>query len=284
MSRKVAIVADSTSGLTDDLLKQYHIFPSYLMIIFEHDSYKEFKELSPERFVELSNAQKELPSTSQPSIGETVENYQNILKEGYDEIIHLTISSTLSGSYASAVSAAEMVDASKIHLFDTKTVAYPQGALTIEAATMANDGKSAEEILARLAELQSQIALVGAIYDMTNLRKGGRITPIAASLGNMLQIKPVIMIMPDGSLQPIAKVRTFKKALDALIEQVKEANLDESKDQICVLHLENPEAAAQLKEKILNIYPTIDIVEVPISLVVAIHVGPGIAAIGWIRR
>ncbi|MCL2558919.1 MAG: DegV family protein [Turicibacter sp.] len=284
LSKKVAIVSDSTSGLTDELLKEYHIFTSYLMIIFEQDSYQEFKEVSPEKFIELSNAQKELPTTSQPSPGLTVEIYENILKEGYDEIIHLTISSALSGSYASAVSAAEMVDASKIHVYDTKNVAYPQGALAIEAAKLANAGKSADEVLARLAELQENVKLIAAIDDMTNLKKGGRVSAISASLGSVLQIKPVLSVNPEGMLEAEAKVRTFKKAIDFLVDAAKEAKLDASKDEIGILHMENPEAAAQIKAKVLEIYPDIDIVELPLSLVVSVHAGPGAAAIGWIKR
>lgn len=284
MGQKIAIVSDSTSGLTPDLLEQYNIYTSYLMIVFGTDSYQEFKDISPEKFLELSNAQAELPSTSQPSPGLTVEIYENLLKDGYDEIIHLTISSGLSGSYQSAVSAAEMVDADKIHVFDTKTVAYPQGALAIEAAKMAKGDLSSTEILASLETLRLNAALIPAIDDMTNLKKGGRVSAIQASLGSMLQVKPVLRMAETGSLESLAKVRTFKKAIDFLVNTAVEAELNPETDEIGILHMANPEAAQQIKTKILAAYPGIDILELPLSLVVSVHAGPGAVAVGWIKR
>jgi len=283
MSKKVAIVSDSTSGLTVELMQEYNIHPSYLIIIFGTDSYQEFKEVDPAKFIELSKAQAELPTTSQSSPGVTVEIYENLLKEGYEEIVHLTISSGLSGSYQSAVSAAAMVDADKIHVFDTQVVAYPQGALAIEAAKMANDGRSAVEILAQLDILRNNLGLVAAIDDMTNLKKGGRVSAIQAGLGSVLQVKP-ILTMVDGSLAPLSKVRTFKKAIDFLVNAAVEANLDTTKDEIGVIHMENPEAAALIKEKVLVAYPGITVVELPLSLTVSVHAGPGATAIGWIKR
>lgn len=281
---KIAIVSDSTAGLTDEMLKAHQIYTSYLMIIFESESYQEFKEISPEKFIEASAAQKELPTTSQPAIGLTVDIYEKIFAEGYDEIIHLTISSALSGSYASAISAAEMVNEEKIHVFDTKTVAYPQAALAIEAAKLAKAGESVANIKAQLENLKTNMRLFAAIDDMTNLKKGGRVSAISASLGSVLSIKPIIALTPEGTLAAAGKVRTFKKALAFLVDEAKNANLDASKDEIGILHMGNPDAAAAIKAEILTIYPGIAILELPLSLVVSVHAGPGAAAISWIKR
>jgi len=284
MSKKIAIVSDSTGCLTKELVKEHNIYTSYLSIVFDNESYQEFKEISSAKFVELSAAQNDLPSTSQPSPGVTVEIYKKIFSEGYDEIIHLTISGALSGSYTSAVSAAQMVDASKIHVFDTRTVAYPQGALAMEAAKLAKAGKSVAEIIAELERLQKDVALVTAINDMTNLKKGGRVSAISASLGSLLSIKPIIVLTPEGSLAAAGKVRTFNKAIKFLIDEARKAKLDPTKDEVGILHMENPEAAKLLKSEILTVYPGIKIVELLLSLVVSVHAGPGAAAIGWIKK
>ena len=283
MSKKVAIVSDSTGCLSEDMLKEHHIFTSYLMITFGMKSYQEFKELSPEKFVELSNAQEELPSTSQPSIGSTVELYKKIFTEGYDEIIHITISSTLSGSYQSAVNAANMVDSDKIHIFDSKAVAYPQGALAIEAAKLGKDGKSAIETLVALERLQKNLHLTVAIYDLTNLKKGGRISNIQASLGNIMQVKPILTVTNEGNIEAVGKVRTFKKAIRALIDVAKNANLDESYE-VGILHVANPEGAQLLKSELQAIYPKVTMHDLPLSLVVAVHGGAGAVAVTWIKR
>lgn len=281
---KIAIVTDSTACLHGEIAEKYSIYMNYLSIIFGNDSYREFQEITPSKFVELLHANEELPSTSQPAIGVTVELYEKIFADGYDEIIHLTISSALSGTYASAMSAAEMVNSEKIHLFDTKALAYQQGSLAIEAAEMVQAGKSVDEILTRVELLREGWFQAAVIDDLTNLKKGGRISSFSASLGSMLQVKPVIGVRPNGMLEPTGKVRTFKKALKFLVDKAKEANLDPEKDEIGILHMENPEAAAQIKAGVLEVYPNIKIVELPLSLVVAVHAGPGAASIGWVRK
>ena len=284
MSKKIAIVSDSTACLTEELIREHNIYISYLMIIFEDVAYKEFKEISSTKFLELCASHADLPTTSQPSPGVTAQLYEEIFADGYDEIFHLTISSALSGSYASAIVAAEMVDASKIHTFDTKTIAHPQAALAIVATKLAKEGKSIPEIREELEQLQKGTAFNTAINDVTNLKKGGRISAISASLGSLLSIKPIIALSPDGSLAAAAKVRTFKKALRFLIEGAKNANLDQDNDEIGILHMENQEAATFLKTEILKIYANIKIVELPLSLVLAVHSGPSAAAVGWIRK
>jgi len=280
---KIAIVSDSTGCLSEEMLKKYNIFTSYLMIVFGMDSYEEFKALSPEKFVELTNAQAELPSTSQPSIGTTVELYKEIFAAGYEEIIHVTISSTLSGSYQSALSAAEMVDSEKIHIFDSRAVTYPQGALAVEAAKLSNDGKSVAEILPILEGMKKDLHLAVAVYDLTNLKKGGRISNIQASLGSMLQLKPILTMTSEGEVKAAGKVRTFKKAIQFLIDGAKNANLDENYE-IGILHATNPEGAQQLKTEIQAIYPNLAIHELPISLVIAVHGGAGAVAVTWYKK
>lgn len=283
MSKKIAIISDSTGCLSDTMLKEYHIFTNYLMIVFGMKSYQEFKELSPEKFIELSNAQEELPSTSQAPTGVIVELYEGILAQGYDEIIHITVSSTFSGSYQSAVSAADMVDSNRIHIFDSKAVIYPQGALAVEASKFVTAGKNVSEILMELERLRENLHLSVAVYDLTNLKKGGRISSIQASLGSMLQLKPILSVTSEGAIEAAGKVRTFKKAIQHLVTIAKDANLDENYE-IGILHVENPEAAQILKTELQAIYPNVTMHELPLSLVIAVHAGAGAVAVTWIKK
>lgn len=283
MPNKVAIITDSTASLADELLKEHNIYTSYLMIIFGNDSYQEFKEISPAKFLELSASQKELPSTSQPAIGLTVELYEKLLGDGYDEIIHVTISAAISGSYQSAVSAAEMVNAEKIHVFDSRTLVFPQGALAIEASKLAKAGKTASEIIPVLEAMRPHTNLTAAIKNLENLKKGGRLSNAEATIGGLLQIKPIVHLTEAGIIEAAGKVRTFKKAIGFLIDTAKNANLDESYE-ICVLNMENPEEGAILKAAIQEIYPNVTIHESSLSLVVSAHVGPGAVAVSWIKN
>ena len=282
MSKKIAIVADSTASLSASMLKTYNIYTSYLMIIFKDDSYQEFKGISPEKFLELSAKQEELPTTSQPAIGLTVELYEGIFKEGYDEIIHVTISSELSGSYQSAVQAASMVNEANIHVFDSKTVAFPQGGLAICAAKMAQAGKGAAEIVAALADVQKTMHVQATVKTLENLKKGGRLSNASAVIGSMLQIKPIVAMSESGKLEAIAKVRTFKKALQSLIDAAKEAKLTEDYE-IGVMHMENLADAELVKAAVASLYPNLTVHVLPLSLVVSAHVGEGTVGITWIK-
>jgi DegV family protein with EDD domain len=282
MSKKIAVISDSTGCLTEEMLKEHNIYTSYLMIIFGNDSYQEFKEITPAKFVELSALQAELPTTSQPSPGLTVEIYENIFKEGYDEIIHVTISSGLSGSYQSALNAATMVDADKIHVFDSKTVAFPQGALAIAAAKLAKAGNDATTIVSELKKIQETTHISATVKTLENLKKGGRLSNASAVIGSMLQIKPIVAMSDEGKLEAVGKVRTFKKAIQSLIDTAKDANLTDSYE-IGIMHMENLEDATTLKNAIAELYPNITFHVLPLSLVVSAHVGEGTVGVTWIK-
>ena len=282
MSKKVAIVSDSSASLTEEMLKEYNIYTSYLMVVFGQESYQEFKELKPDKFVELLNAQEELPTTSQPVLGLTIELYENLLKEGYDEIIHITISSGLSGSYQSAVNASSIVNTEKIHVFDSKTVSFPQGGLAIVASKLAKHGKDATSIITELENIRETTFVKATVKTLENLKKGGRLSNASAILGGVLQIKPIIAMSGEGKLEAVAKVRTFKRALQMLIETTKDANLNESYE-IAIMHVLNKEDATALKSAITQIYPNIAIHILPLSLVLSAHVGEGTIALTWVR-
>ena len=282
MSKKIAIVSDSTGGLTEEMVNEHGIYICYLMIVFGTDSYQEFKEITSEKFIQLSAAQEELPATSQLAPGVIAEIYENLMMDGYDEIIHVTISSGLSGSYQSSVNAAEIVDNDKIYVFDSKMVTFPQGALAIEAVKLAKTGKGAAEIVSELEKIRETTHLSFTVKTLENLKKGGRLSNASAVIGSMLQIKPIIEMSDEGKLEAVSKVRTFKKAMQTLVDTAKDANLTDCYE-IGVIHMQNEEDATTLKKAIAEFYPNITIHVLPISLVVSIHVGEGALGLTWIK-
>lgn len=279
---KIAIVCDSTGSISIREQKELGIYINYLMIIFGTDSYQEFKEIKPEKFVELCDQHQDLPTTSQPAPGVIAELYESIFNQGYEQIIHITIASKLSGSYQTALASAEMVDSSRIHIFDSCTVTYTQGMLAVNAAKKVKAGATLEEVLAYLAMMKENTEFYAAVNDLTNLKKGGRLSNVEAKLGTFLQIKPVIKVERDGTVVPAEKIRTFKKSLNRLIEIAREANLNEDY-QLAVMHIVNPEAAVHLQQELQKIYPNLQVTIEDISLVVAVHGGPGAAAVGWAK-
>lgn len=239
---KIAIVSDSTGCIPVEELKEFDIHVNYISIVFGTESYREFKDMSVEQFMERCENYDGLPTTSQPSPGATIELYESLFAQGYEDIIHINISSQLSGSHQTAKTCAEMVNPEHIHVFDSRTVTYTQGMLAVNAAKKAKEGASVSEILSYLEMMRENSEFYASIYDLTNLRKGGRLSNVEAALGSLLQIKPICQMKPDGTLQAIEKIRTFKKSLKRLVEIGKEAQLTEDY-QLVVMHIGNEEGA-----------------------------------------
>ena len=277
---KVAIVSDSTGCIPAETVKALDIYVNYISVVFGTESYREFIDMSPEEFLERSANYNGLPTTSQPSPGQTIALYESLFEQGYEDIIHINISSQLSGSHQTALTCAEMVNPEHIHVFDSRTVTYTQGMFAVYAAMKAKEGASAQEILEYLEMIRENNQFYAAINDLTNLRKGGRLSNVEAALGSLLQIKPICQIQPDGTFQAVEKIRTFKKALKRLIEISKEAQLTEDY-QLVVMHIGNEEAAKTVQTELQEIYPNHEINIYSISLVVAVHGGPGAVAVGW---
>ena len=280
---KVAIVSDSTGCIPAETVKALDIYVNYISVVFGTESYREFIDMSPEEFLERSANYNGLPTTSQPSPGQTIALYESLFEQGYEDIIHINISSQLSGSHQTALTCAEMVNPEHIHVFDSRTVTYTQGMFAVYAAMKAKEGASAQEILEYLEMIRENNQFYAAINDLTNLRKGGRLSNVEAALGSLLQIKPFCKIQPDGTFQAVEKIRTFKKALKRLIEISKEAQLTEDY-QLVVMHIGNEEAAKTVQTELQEIYPNHEINIYSISLVVAVHGGPGAVAVVWVKH
>ncbi len=279
---KVAIVCDSTGCIPADVIEQLGIHISYISIVFGHEVYREFVDMTPEEFVKKLETVSELPSTTQPTPGATMALYEDLLKN-HDEVIHITISSQLSGSYQTSVSCAEMVDANRIHVFDSRTVTFTQGMFGVYAAQKANEGADAKEVLDYLETMRDNNEFYAAIYDLTNLRKGGRLSNFGAALGTLLQIKPICQIQKDGTFQAVEKIRTFKKSMKRLVEISEEAKLTDDY-QLVVMHINNEEDAKVLQAQLQEVYPNHTINIYPISLVVAVHGGLGAVGVGWVKH
>ena len=277
---KIAIVSDSTGCIPAEIVEALDIKVNYISVVFGTESYREFIDMTPEEFVERSANYDGLPTTSQPSPGQTIELYESLFEQGYEDIIHINISSQLSGSHQTALTCAEMVNPEHIHVFDSNTVTYTQGMLAVHAAMKAKEGASVEEILEYLEMMRANNALYAAINDLTNLRKGGRLSNVEAALGSLLQIKPICKMQPDGTLQAVEKIRTFKKSLKRLTEIANEANLTDDYE-LFVMHVGNEESAKAVQAELQEIYPQHKINIYAISLVVAVHGGPGAVGIGW---
>lgn len=276
--KKIAIVTDSNSGISQEEAKNLGCFVVPMPFIIKEDTFFEGINLSNEEFYNIQASGTRV-TTSQPNINEIVKLWQNLLKD-FDEVVHIPMSSGLSQSCETAQNFAENFDG-KVQVVDNRRISITMRASVVDAVKMAKNGNSASEIKKYLEET----ALHSSIYIMVDtlkyLKQGGRITPAAAAIGTVLNIKPVLQIQ-GGKLDTYAKVLNVKSARGKMIEALKKdlegrfaEFVKEGSMRISVAHTKNDENAKAFAEELQQNFPNIPLEFVDsLSLSVATHIGP----------
>lgn len=278
--KKVAIVTDSNSGITQAEGKQLGVFVLPMPFTIDGETYYEDINLTQEQFYDklMNNAE---VFTSQPVVGDVSKLWNEILKD-YDEIVHIPMSSGLSGSCQTALMLASEYDG-KVEVVDSQRISVTQKYDVLDAKRLADEGKSAKEIKTILENNKLQASIYFTVNTLEYLKKGGRITPAAALLGGMLKIKPVLQIQGE-KLDAFSKTRTMikgKKIMsDAIAKDIKERFGDDYHHvHICVAYTYDREAALEFKEELQQTYPDAHIICDPLSLSVSCHIGPHALAV-----
>ncbi|TLS38507.1 DegV family protein [Pseudalkalibacillus caeni] len=278
--KKVAIVTDSTAYIPEEIRKDLEITMVPLNVIFGNESYEEEAEITASDFYEKVKRDNELPKTSQPSIGYFVDTYEKLSKN-HDAIITITLSSGISGTYQSAISAGQMVEGAEVYVFDSEISCMVQGFYVIEAARMALEGKDANSIMNRLEEIKSsEPEAYFMVDDLSHLHRGGRLNAAQLVVGNLLQIKPVLTFK-DKVIVPFEKIRTRKKAFNRILQLFDQDAVKGKKIKATVIHANQPEEAEKLKEEITSKYPNVDVSVSYFGPVIATHLGEGALGLGW---
>ena len=280
---KTAVITDSTSYIDDSIRKEKNIIMIPLNVIFGEESFLEEVEITAEQFYEKMRGAEELPKTSQPAVGEFVKLYEELREQQYTDIIVVTLSSGISGTFQAAQSAATMVENVNVYVYDSEISSSAQAFFVLEAAAMAFEGKDGEAIVARLDEIKQRgMEAFFMVDDLTNLRLGGRLSGAQAFFGGLLQIKPVLEFK-DGGIVPFEKIRTRKKALARLRELFDNDAKDGEKVNATVIHANRPDEAEQIKQELEQKY---DNVAVDISYfgpVLGTHLGEGAIGLTWYK-
>ena len=209
----VKIIVDSTVNLTPEAKAQVKAVP--LSVRFGDAEYQDGVTINPEQFYEMLVASEELPTTSQPTPALFEDAFREAVEAGH-EVVCITVSSRLSGTYQSATIAAEEFPG-KVFVVDSRTAAIGSGILTEYALQLAAQGMEAEEMLQVLMEKRKQIRLYAIVDTLEYLKKGGRLNTAVAIVGGMLNIKPIITL-EDGAIQVAAKARGMKAAFSQLTQ------------------------------------------------------------------
>lgn len=272
----IAIVTDSTADLSLDMYKQFGIRMVPLTVYFDEESYRDWEEMEPIKFYEKLKQSANLPRTSQVNPEQFIKVYEEEIEKGND-VISIHLSSRLSGTYNSACIAKQMLETDRIYPIDGRTASIGTGILAVLAKRMGDQGKSAKEIVEFIEQKKRTIRHLFAVETLEYLKKGGRISPAKATLGNILNIKPILQIV-DGIVEPFDKVRGMKRAVPRIIEEIKKKGLDLS-NQLCGLSYGGDLSEAQeYVDMIKKELSPGELIVTHIGSVIGTYVGPGTCA------
>ena len=282
---KVAIVTDSNSGITQQRGEELGIYVLPMPFFIDGELYLEDITLSQEQFYEKLGADSEI-STSQPSPGDVMDLWDKLL-EDYDEIVCIPMSSGLSSTCETALSLAQDYD-EKVQVVNNQRISVTQEQSVYDAIKLRDEGKSAAEIRQVLEKEKMQASIYITVDTLKYLKKGGRITPAAAAIGTVLNLKPVLQIQGE-KLDAFAKVRGWKAAKKTMLNAIEKDLTDrfaDVKDQMVLgmAYTCSKEEADEWKNEIQTRFPDYELVEGPLSLSIACHIGPGAMAITCMKR
>jgi DegV family protein with EDD domain len=273
----VHIVTDSACDLTDELVQAHHIGVVPLTIRFGEEELEDRVQLSPEVFWARCAGKGALPETAAPSPGSFINAFQQAADDGAEGVLCLTLSSGVSGTYASALTAADGFSAIPVRVVDTRSLTMGQGLLVLAAAEDAAAGQGLDQVTATTEARIPRIRVYGVLGGLEHLQRGGRIGGAQALLGSLLNIKPVIQVK-DGEVAEESKQRTRSRALTYLTTKVsgdvpleRLAVADGACDDI-------DDVLARLKD-IPSTYP---LVSVQLGPVVGTHAGPNTVGVCYL--
>lgn len=283
--KKIAIMTDSNSGITQEKGKELGICVLPMPFFINEKLYFEDITLTQEEFYKYLEEDADI-STSQPSPGDVMERWDQLLEE-YDEVVHIPMSSGLSGSCETAMTLAQDYDG-KVQVVNNQRISVTQEQSVYDAILLRDAGKDAAQIKEILEAEKFESTIYITVDTLKYLKKGGRITPAAAALGTVLNLKPVLQIQGE-KLDAFAKVRGWKAAKRTMLKAI-ETDLKErfkgKEDQLTlgVLCTCGKEDAVEWKEEIHTMFPQFEITEAPLSLSVACHIGPGAMAVTCTKK
>jgi len=280
-----AIVTDTTSYLPDELLAEHDIQRVSLYVTLDGEQRREI-EISGDDyddFFERLSASETGATTSQPSVGDFIEVYEPLLREGR-EVVSIHLSAAISGTVQAALQARErLIDdgagGERVHVYDSRTAAGGQGVVVLAAAKAALAGADGAATVKAAENARDGLEIWFAVDTLEYLRKGGRIGAAQAFLGSALQIKPILTLREE--ITPLERVRTRRRAFERMVDYARERHRDGA-DAWVVQHIHDPETARHLVEECRQIFGCDPVFVSEIGPVLGAHVGPGLIGVGGI--
>ena len=284
---KIAVLTDSSAYLTKEQQEKYHIDVLPIPIIWNNKTYRDLIDIGYEEFYQKLNEEKNLPTTSQPSIGNLQKKIDEYVQEGYTDVIVITLSSGISSYYSTVHSIAEAETRIKIHPFDSKITCAGEADYAILAGRLVAAGAGVDLIMHDLTDLQKTMDVRFMVDDLSHLKRTGRLSNAASFVGALLKIKPILSmdVQAEGHISAIAKERQTKRAYKHI--QTDFDNLTKNmpyKIQCTIFDSLDPDKKAEWVKDYQAKFPKYEFNTSIIGPVVGVHVGQGTMAMIWCRE
>jgi DegV family protein with EDD domain len=278
----VAIVSDTCHYLPRDVVAENSIHEVSLYIHWQDQTQRESEITDYNAYYERLRTSTELPTTSQPSIGDFLAVYEPLLEAG-NEVVSIHLAGGMSGTVSAAEQARQQLGAraERVHVIDSATACGGEGLVVLAAAAAARAGADGARVAKRTRDARAQLKLWFAIDTLEYLRRGGRIGGAQAWLGSALKIKPILTV--ESEITPVERVRTSRRAFERMVDLLSTCK-EAGADGWMVQHIQAPGEAQQLAARGAEIFGSEPVVVSEIGPVIGTHVGPGLLGAGGIPR
>lgn len=270
--QKIALVTDSSCDLGEKTRRDNNIEMLPFRIIYKDKEFLDQVNITQDEL--YKSLSEEIPTTSLPDLEYTENLFCRLKEEGYTDVIVITVSSRLSGTLNSIKLLIEDHKELKFHLYDSKTLGFPVGALVLEASSMIREGLAPEEIIDKLSEVKTKLHAFVTLNTLEFLRKGGRIGRVAGAVGEILNLKPIISSNEEGELYPWGKCRGRKQAISKLRSIIHE-RLENARCKVWILNGASYDEAVALYESVKSHTNISHISLEMIGASMGVHTGPG---------
>lgn len=277
-----AVVTDTAAYLTPEQIEEYHITVLPITVILGDKQYKETEELSLNTFYDYLKNEKELPTTSQVSMGQIKEAYDNLVDQGYDNIISIHLSSGITSFMDNLRMFCKEYDKAKVYPFDSLVASAGEADLALLAGSMVQAGTNPEEIIEKMKQMRASRDVYFAVDDLKHLMRTGRLSNRSAVIGNLLNIKPMLTFDPEGKIIAIGKERTMKRCLKAVINKM-EPEINQSKYPIhaTVIDANNQATSDNWANELHEKFPKIRITQSHLGPAISVHTGEKTMGVLW---
>jgi len=279
---KIALITDTTSDLNREAIEKYNVNVLPFRIIYSDREYLDNVDITSQEV--YKNMEKEVPTSSLPSMKDMEELFLKLEEQGYTHAIAITLSTGLSGIFNAIKLTSENHPGINTHLCDSQSIALGEGLIVTECGRLIEEGKSFDEVVEAIPSIKKRIHLYFVVGTLEYLKRGGRIGKVSGTIAELLNIKPIITVDTDGKYVTCEKVRGRKQSLNKLVELTNKI-LDEKKCKVYIMHGDALEEAKKVMEN-LRPHPNVISIEFSgyISPVSGVHSGPGLVGMVCIEE